>query len=187
MPKGLETFFCGSNSISKIENLPKDLKSFNCGRNSISKIEGLPEGLQTFWCGSNSISKIEGLPEDLKSFNCDYNCISKIEKLPIGLKTFHCNNRISVIENLPLGLVNFQFNIQNVKFVDNVSVENISFSLKGYSAIKRIQLRMKRRYRLKVAAAKIIHKGLYNWLWKPEGIVMRIEKRNLRETLGMFQ
>ena len=43
---------------------------------------------------------------------------------------------------------------------------------------------MKRRY--KVEAARVIQKGLYNWLWKPEGIVAKIEKRNLQESLGMF-
>ena len=189
IPSYIKTYDCKTNSISKIENLPENLESLDCRNNRISKIENIPKGLKTFDCASNCISKIENLPEGLLLFMCGVNSISKIENLPKSLETFFCfsGNKFSKIENLPISLRYFATPMREIDSVDNVSIDDINFTLKGYNAIKRIQLRMKRRYRLKVAAARVIQKGLYNWLWKPEGIVMRIETRNLQESLGMFQ
>ena len=168
--------------MKHMTNLNLDISGKN-----ISRIENLKEGLEKFNCSYNSISKIEDLPESLEKFICSFNKISKIENLPQGLLGFRCwKNNISKIENLPLGLRIFLFSKEDIKFVDNVSIDKIRFTLKGYNAIKKFQLRIKRRYK-RAQAARVIQTGLYNWLWKPEGIVARIETRNLRETLGMFQ
>lgn len=82
---------------------------------------------------------------DSHTLNITNSLIVKIENLPQGLKSFDCRHTsIPVIENLPIGLEIFLYYNTNIKFVDNVSIDKINFTLKGYSSIKRAQLRMKR-------------------------------------------
>jgi hypothetical protein len=72
-----------------------------------------------------------------------------------------------------------------IKFIDNVEKERISFTLKGYQSVRRIQKRMKRRY--KKAKAIIIQRGCHNWIWKPlcnDGTV-GIRPRLDTEALGL--
>ena len=56
-------------------------------------------------------------------------------------------------------------------YVDNVSMENfeeIKNVFRTYSLIRRFQIRWRIRTRCKKErAAKIIQRGLHNWLWKP--------------------
>ena len=146
--ENINGFICSYNEISKID----------CSYNRISKID----------CSYNGITKIENLPETLHVFDCIHNKISKIENLSNTLQTFYCwDNQITKIENLPSTLQNFYCAGNPIEFVDNVQFNSINFTLKGYQAIKRIQKRMKRRYRKKFEAANIIQRGCHNWLWKP--------------------
>jgi len=80
--------------------------------------------------------------------DCRFTQITKLENLPIGLQELHCNR-------------------YTILFVDNIPKETINFTLKGYNAIKRIQKRMKWRYKRKRNAARIICNGCHNWVWKP--------------------
>lgn len=133
------------------------------------------------------MNKIENFSEDIVTLLLGSNSeIFKIGTLPIKLKTLGCSGtNISVIENLPLGLVKFYYNKNSVKYVDNVEINRINFTLRGYSAIKRIQFRMKRRFKIKNKAAKVIQAGMHNWLFKPylndgkNGIVPRLAMREL--------
>ena len=103
----------------------------------------------------------------MTSMNISNECIKKIENLPNSLTEFNCTwNKIKIIENLPLTLRYFGYYSNPIKFVDNVPINQINFTLRGYSSIKRIQLRMKRRYHFKNEAAKVIQKAAWNWLNK---------------------
>ena len=61
-----------------------------------------------------------------------------------------------------------KYNNNPIKYVDNIPIDSINFTLKGYQAIKRIQKRMKRRYRIKNEAARTIQRYCHNWLWSPK-------------------
>ena len=104
--------------------------------------------LQDFYCANNKIIKIHSLPNSLKHFNC-------------------CSNMITKIENLPMSLQRFEYRDNPIKYVDDILFSSINFSLKGYQAIKRIQKRMKRRYK-RNDAARTIQKHCHNWLWSPK-------------------
>ena len=115
----------------------------------ITRIENLPDNLHTFWCSSNSITKIHSLPDNLKKFECSYN-------------------RITKIENLPMGLIELDYYDNPIEYINDIPIESINFTLKGYQAIKRIQKRMKRRYKRKNEAARTIQRYCHNWLWSPK-------------------
>jgi hypothetical protein len=70
---------------------------------------------------------------------------------------------------LPLGLTQFYYHGNNIEFVDNVSYSKINFTLAGYQVIRRIQKRMKRRYKIKNEASRIIGRATLHWLWSPNG------------------
>jgi hypothetical protein len=96
----------------------------------------------------------------LKELNCDYNYITKIESLPLGLTYF-----------------NVSYN--PIEYVDDVKYSDIKFTLRGYQAIRRIQKRMKRRYKIKNRASQLIGRVALNWLHSaPNGPMF---KRNWRE------
>ena len=175
LPKNLQKFNCTGNKITKIKNLPNSLHTFGCSINDIKKIENLPDSLHTFTCDRNMITKIENLPDSLHTFICCSNWITKIENLPNSLHTFNCDcNMITKIENLPIALqtFNYDYNYDHwqknpIKYVDDIPIDSINFTLKGYQAIKRIQKRMKRRY-IRNKAAIVIQKYCHNWLWSPK-------------------
>ena len=134
----------------------------------VSKIENLPKYLKEFDCSYSQVSKIENLPEFLDVFNCSLTRVSKIENLPESLKVFHfCSAKLTKIENLPIGLQQIDYSFNIIKFIDNVENERISFTLKGYQSIRRIQKRIKRRYKTKIKAMIVIQRGCHNWIWKP--------------------
>ena len=66
-----------------------------------------------------------------------------------------------------MGLRDFYYNGNPIHFVDNVEINKINFNLDGYQAIRRIQLRMKRRFKNKLNACKIIQEDCHDWIWKP--------------------
>ena len=68
------------------------------------------------------------MPENLETFDCNYNQITKIENLPLGLKTLYLDKN-------------------KIIYVDNVEYKRINFTLQGYQAIRRIQLRIKLRFK----------------------------------------
>ena len=154
-------------SIKELQNLPKTLKTLYCSGNQIDVLQNLPENLQTLYCYHNQIKVIENLPENLQILDCSYNQIKVIENLPENLKELYCyNNQITIIENLPLGLIDF-YGGDPILYVDNVKYTDINFTLSGYQAIRRIQKRMKRRYKIKNEASRIIGRQVLHWLWSP--------------------
>ena len=174
-------------NIQKIENLPNLLTEFYCGGNQIQKIENLPSNLTGFYCESNQIRKIENLPSNLSIFYCWCNQIQKIENLPNNLTRFWCNsNKIQKIENLPLGLRFFECCVNPIVSIDNVSIQDVKFELYNYSNFKRLQNCIKRNFKRRTIAAKIIQKGSYNWVFKAVckdstlGINYRIGLRDLQ-------
>ena len=54
-----------------------------------------------------------------------------------------------------------------------------STKLKGYQAIKRIQKRMKRRFKIKNDASRIIGRQVLHWLYKPNGMMFKKDWENL--------
>lgn len=104
---------------------------------------------------------------------CWNNQIKKIENLPDCLKRFDCeNNQIEKIENLPISLIYFHYNGNQIKWVDNVEFNRINFTIKGYQSIRRIQLRMKRRFKIKNNSSRIIGRQALHWLHSPNGPMM---------------
>ena len=73
----------------------------------------------------------------------------------------------SKLENLPLGLEDIHYDSDKVKYIDDVEMSRIVFTLNGYQAIRRLQRRMKVRYRIKNKYAQVIQNGCHNWIWKP--------------------
>ncbi|KAJ3382203.1 hypothetical protein HDU92_004887, partial [Lobulomyces angularis] len=92
-----------------------------------------------------------------------------LENLPNSLRVIDCirNSRIKKIENLPFGLTTFSYVRYFVREIDNISMNEINFSLLGYQSLKRVQKRLKMRYSAIRRAAKVIHAGCFNWIWKP--------------------
>ena len=147
--------------------------------------------MQEFNCYGNPITRIENLPKELQRFDCRSNQITRIENLPNSLQRFYCGtNQITRIENLPNSLQLFYYNDNPIEFVDNVEFNKIKFTLKGYQAIKRIQRRNKRQFKIKNESIIIIQNECWNWLWKAKckdntyGIVVRIGMTNC--DLGNF-
>lgn len=65
-----------------------------------------------------------------------------------------------------------------IEYVDSVKFNDINFTLRGYEAIRRIQKRMKRRFKIKDEASRIIGRATLHWLWSPNGPgVKRMIKR----------
>ena len=182
----------GFMSIQKIENLPKLLTKFECAYNQIQKIENLPNLLTEFSCSNNQIQKIENLPKLLTTFYCWRNQIQKIENLPNLLTKFDCSdNQIQKIENLPLGLKYISYDDNPINSIDCVSDKEVNFKINNYSNLKRVQLRMKRNFKPREAAAKIIQRGAYNWVFKAVckdskfGVNFRIGLRDL-QAIGLL-
>ena len=172
-----------SRRIKKIENLPNNLTEFWCSGNQIQKIENLPNLLTTFWCYDNKIQKIENLPKLLTKFYCGGNQIQKIENLPNLLTNFGCDsNQIQKLENLPLGLKYFSYYDNPIVSVDSVSDKEVKFKISNYSNFKRIQNRIKRNFKRRETAAKIIQKGTYNWVFKA---VCKDSKLGINFKLGL--
>ena len=151
--RNMDLDLCGQ-FLEKIPNeLPKNLKDLDCSINCIIKIENLPKNLKEFDCSNNQIKVIQNLPKSLKVFDCSSNQIKVIENLPINLETFYVNfNQITKIENLPLGLKTLFFDENKIIYVDNVEYKRINFTLHGYQAIRRIQRRIKLRFKRNKAA-----------------------------------
>ena len=167
MPIGLQYLCCNNNQLTKLENLPIGLTKLYCGNNQLTKLENLPLGLQYLFCGNNQLTKLENLP--------------------IGLTKLWCgNNQLTKLENLPIGLQYLYYDGNPIEYVDDSPFNDINFTLKGYQAIRRIQLRMKRRYKIKNNAARVIQNGCHNWLWSPKlkdgsiGIVPRLALQRLQ-------
>lgn len=159
------------NFIKKIENLCDELTHLDCYGNLISKIENLPNKITYLNLCDNEIRQIENIPNDIIYLNLSHNYISKIENLPNTLNylNIYNNKSITVIENLPNNLKLFQYNIDKIKFIDNIPINWFGgkFILKNYNIIKRIQRKIKNRLILKNKSARIIQNGCENWLWKP--------------------
>lgn len=137
-----------------------------------------------------SLSKIENLPSSLSELHCEFSRISKIENLPISLTYLNCyGSDISKIENLPRSLIFLSFNSDKVKYVDDIPIDQLNFQrwnfIERYNIIKKLQRRMKIRYKIKNEKAKIIQAGCENWLYKPYcndntiGIVPRLSMKEL--------
>ena len=169
LPNSLKNFDCGYNKITKIENLPNSLLEFYCYNNEITKIENLPTSLEVFYFNGNKITKIENLPTSLEVFCCGHNQITKIENLPTSLRKFWCgDNQITKIENLPNSLQEFDCSGNIVTMVDNLELSRFNkgvFDLGMYQSIKRLQRRIRLRYKRKIASAKVIQQGCCNCLY----------------------
>lgn len=63
--------------------------------------------------------------------------------------------QITKLENLPLGLTELGYDIMMVTSIDNVNSSEISFTLRGYQAIRRIQKKIKRKIKI-TNAIKVI-------------------------------
>ena len=93
-------------------------------------------------------------------------------------------NNITVIENLPLGLRCFDYIGNIIEKVDNVDIERIRFKLTGYTSIKILQKRYKRRH---LGCINFIQECIHLWVWKPLtddyklGVRLRIDLEDLLE------
>jgi hypothetical protein len=162
LPKNLIKLDVHSNSIKSIEKLPQHLEMLNISGNYIKHID-LPKKLKRFYCQGNYLRHIS-LPKSiekaflagnfLSAIKVHYGCtVLDIERniftkipnyLPDTLTTLKVlGNNIEIIENLPNNLQIFTFTEKYVKFVDNVSIDKINFTLKGYNAIKKLQKQFK--------------------------------------------
>lgn len=165
LPKNLIKLDVHSNSIKVIEKLPENLEILNISGNYIKHID-LPKKLKNFYCQGNYLRYIS-LPKTIEKaflsgnflsaikvpFSCkvldiERNKFTTIPKfLPETLTTLKVEgNKIEKIENLPINLTIFTFTKKHVKFIDDVSIEHINFTLKGYNAIKKIQKKIKSKY-----------------------------------------
>ena len=133
--------------------------------------DDLDDSLTVYRCSGTQISKIENLPSSLTYFDCCYTQVSKIENLPNSLTCFDCS-------------------WAGIKYIDNIPIEQLNFSndwefIRQYNILKRIQRRMKLRYKIKNKKARIIQAGCENWLYKPYcndntiGIVPRLAMKEL--------
>ena len=121
-------------------------------------------------CDFTLINKIENLPENLEYFSCSFTQVNKIQNLPSSLLYFNfVDTNISIIENLPLCLQTIHFTKHHIRFIDNIPFEwfDGQFTLKKYNTIKRIQIKIKKRFILKNKATRIIQYACENWIWKP--------------------
>jgi Leucine-rich repeat (LRR) protein len=181
----LKKLYMSGNTLTKIYNLPNQLQEFTCSSNKINILENLPSTLVLLYCASNNIKKIQNLPSSLNFLDLTDNKISKLENLPINLqKLYISKNKITVIENLPSGLVYLEYDTTIISKVDGIHIKCLNFTLKGYRSIKRLQLRMKVRYRRKQCII-VIQRACHNWIWKPRcndgtiGIRLRLDTRYL--------
>jgi Leucine-rich repeat (LRR) protein len=143
-------------------------------------LENLPESLHKLDFYENQITKLENLPESLKVLKCRYNRITKLENLPNTLQELNCSgNQITKLENLPESLCELDYSKNPIQFVDDVEYNRIEFSLKGYQAIRRIQKRMKRRFKMKNEASRLIGKRVLHLLYKVDGIMCKKGWENL--------
>jgi Leucine-rich repeat (LRR) protein len=174
MPKYLKKLNCSENGILTIKkNCLNNIEEIDCSRNLLTSLSiGIfSQKLKTLECYNNLIYEIEPgcFPDTLEYLDCSNNVLNRIEKgvLPTGLKTLRILNNHGLIrlENIPIGLVELVCN--NIYYVDNLSVHRIKFSLKGYQSIRRIQKRMKRRFKRKLEAVLLIQRKCHNWLWAP--------------------
>lgn len=152
----INAFFCHNNELTNLSEIsfPKSIIYFNCQVNEITDLSQVkfPEYLECFYCCLNQITSLNNVrfPKSL-------------EKLSI------VGNKIDKIENLPLGLQKLHYDHHKIKFIDDVRFDRIKFTLRGYQAIRRIQKRMKRRYKIKNDASKLIGRQVLHWLWSPNG------------------
>jgi hypothetical protein len=83
------------------------------------------------------------------------------------------------LENLPESLCELDYSKNPIQFVDDVEYNRIEFSLKGYQTIRRIQKRMKRCFKMKNEASRLIGKHVLHWLYKVDGIMCKKGWENL--------
>ena len=168
--ENLEELNVSYTDIVKIENLNENLEELNVGNTDVFKIENLNNKLKILNLSYTNISKIENLNKNLEKLIIIDTDISKIENLNIHLQKLYIQaTKITKLENLPyLNLLIFLKD--EIKFVDNVSVNDINFekfNIQRYNIIRKLQRRMKIRYRIKTEKIKIIQKCCENWLFKP--------------------
>lgn len=152
----IKEFFCSENELTNLYeiNFPKSILYFNCQVNEINDLSQVkfPEYLECFYCCVNEITSLNNV-----------RFSKSLEKLSI------VGNKIDKIENLPLGLQQLHYDHWKTKFIDDIEFNRIKFTLGGYQAIRRIQKRMKRRYKMKNEASKLIGRQVLHWLWSPNG------------------
>ena len=143
-----------------------------------------------------SRTKIENVPSSVTVLYCIGNQIQKIENVPPLVTEFYCaGNQIRKIENLPAGLTEFYYSRNPITHVDDLPIEwwesRDGFDLAKYNLIKHLQRRIRIRIRIKLRtrnnAARVIQKGLFNWLWSTKckdgttGIVLRLSLKELTQ------
>ncbi len=114
---------------------------------------------------NSKLSKIIKVSSRVQYLHLEGNCIARIQGLPDGLKSLYLRgNAFERIENLPLGLTCL---VQDsAKYVDNVNLSSINFTLHGYQAIRRIQKRIKRRVLLN-KKIRMLQDACRRWVWAP--------------------
>jgi hypothetical protein len=164
---------CNGNQITSLVgvNFPPNLKKLYCNFNQITSFVGVnfPPNLEVLCCNGNQITSLVGVnfPQNLKILNCYGNQITSLVgvNFPQNLEELYCSgNQITEITNPPLGLKVLFYDKSKVKYIDDVKMSDIKFSLLGYQAICRIQIRMKRRYKIKNDASRIIGRRALEWL-----------------------
>ena len=173
---------------AKVHNIhfSDDSKFFTFERINIKKLILFPTNTKVLNLSYNEIEKIENLPFYLDKLYIEYNPVHKIENLPLTLRVLAIDcTPITKIENIPIGLAKLFYNNKTVTHVDNVKISQINFTLKGYQAIRRLQIRMKVRYKIKCIIK--IQRACHNWVFSPVckdntvGIRLRLDLKYLNQ------
>ena len=173
-PENLQLLDCRWNQIKTLKyvKFPESLQYLYCTGNQITILKDVnfPESLLELGCYGNQITTLKDVkfPENLITFNCGGNQITTLSDVnfPESLQLLDFSrNQITRIENLPLGLVYLTYYGGNpIEYVDDVKYSDIKFRLRGYKAIRIIQKRMKRRYKIKDESSRLIGRYTLHWL-----------------------
>lgn len=113
--------------------------------NNLKELPLLPDTVVVLVLSYNNFKEIPILPRYLQDLDLRYNNITKIEPLPKTLRSLYINgNNIEKLENLPKSLRALGQN--SAKYIDNVKIDSINFNIIGYQSIKRLQLKLKKRF-----------------------------------------
>lgn len=114
--------------------------------NNLKELPLLPDTVRVLVLSYNNFKEIPILPRYLQDLDLRYNNLTKIEpSLPKTLRSLYINgNNIEKLENLPKSLRALGQN--SAKYIDNVRIDSINFNIIGYQSIKRLQLKLKRKF-----------------------------------------
>ena len=107
--KKIQILKCGSNQLTKLDNLSLGLKILDCSHNLITQLDNLPTGIEILNCSYNKLVKLDYLPSGIIKLNCSYNNLVNLDNLPNSIKfLIIISTDITQLENLPSNITNLK-------------------------------------------------------------------------------